>query len=750
MLPLVAELLRPGGIQPHVQPIVRVADSAIIGYEVLSYATALPTVSPAEWLAAAEQAGQRGDVERACIAAAIGLGRPPDGALLFVNVSPDVILDPRFLDFVARLPRHVLEVTEHAAVADYGPLRAVLRRLRGTGSLVAVDDVGAGYASMAHVLQLNPSFIKIDRSLVQGIDSDLGRRALVEALQAFAAAVGALTIAEGVETEGELREVRAVGVDLAQGYLLCRPAPTWMEVSRAAHDVLVPATPVREATDATALVVALETAGTAVEACDVVGRYVARRGGLLPSIYLERGGVLRCHSRRGQWLVMDGLHPGSGITGAAFVDGEEIVCHDVAADPRYRLAVPGVCAEVAVPLRVNGRVVGVLNVDTVAPLQDEHIELVRRCAGMLGHRLAGLGPTGRTSTVLHELSRLTPSLALTTSPRDLCDALLHAVSELTGFGSGCLWAAGAADAGTTTACAEHTGDGEQVALRVEAVYGPGGELLAQLETAQVEALISLVAELSSCYSGGTDLSLDVPPTHVLREHGARGAILMPIRDGRRLTDVLVLTSMTTAHVPADVVDAMENLSLQAGSRLAALRRAAELEDLAHRDALTGVGNRGLWDAAVADARSDEQRSGDRRREPVWLAVADVDRLTAVNDTRGHLTGDLLLRGLAGLLTTLPGWSVFRLGEDEFAFFGPADDGAWPAALAEVTEQAQELLAQFGAGVSVGAVLTTRDRLASARARADRALCRRKREGGGGLSVARAEAVVPSPASAAWA
>jgi diguanylate cyclase (GGDEF)-like protein len=734
---MVAELLRPGGVTPHVQPVVRVADSAIIGYEVLSRADAFPTISPDRWLAAAEQAGRRADVELACIEAATGLGEPPDRALLFVNISPDVLLDPRFLGLADRLPRHVLEVTEHAAVADYGPLRAALGRLRGSGSLVAVDDVGSGYASMAHVLQLNPSFIKIDRSLVQGLDADPGRRALVDALQAFAAAVGALTIAEGVETQAELRELRSVGVDLAQGYLLGRPAPTWTQVSPVARDVLVPTAPAPGATDATSLLVALEAAVTAVEACDVVGRFLARKGGLLPSIYLERGGVLRCHSRRGQWLVMDGLHPGSGITGAAFADGKEVICHDISADDRYRLAIPGVCAEVAVPMRVNGQVVGVINVDTVAPLQTEHIVLVQRCARVLERRLAGLTTMGSSSTVLHELSRLAPGLALAVSPADVCSALLRAVTELSGFESGCLWSVGVADVAGSVG-----GDGsaggavtERQTSRVEAVHGPDGALLASLEVEQVTALATLVTELSSCYSGGTDLSLDVPPTHVLRERGARGAILVPIRDGWRLTDVLVLTSTTTSYVPADVVDAVENLCLQAGSRLAALRRVAELEELVHRDALTGVGNRGLWDVAMADPTPDGHPP-----RPFWLAVADVDRFKAVNDSRGHLTGDLLLRRLAELFAgLLPGWSVFRLGGDEFALFGPADDGAEPAVLAEVTGQAQELLASYGSSVSVGAVLTTRDRLASAHAGADRALYRCKRGGGGGLVVAGVDA-----------
>jgi len=220
-----------------------VADGTIIGHEALSRATAFPTTSPASWLAAAEQTGQRSEVEPACLDAAAEVGEPPDRALLFVNVSPDVVLDPRFAAVAARLPRHVIEVTEHAAVVGYGPLRTALRRLRGSGSLVAVDDVGSGYASMAHVLQLHPSFIKIDRSLVQGIDTDPGRHALVEALQAFSATIGALTVAEGVETEAELRALMAIGVDLTQGFLLARPSQTWAKVSTTARNVLVPVAP---------------------------------------------------------------------------------------------------------------------------------------------------------------------------------------------------------------------------------------------------------------------------------------------------------------------------------------------------------------------------------------------------------------------------------------------------------------------------------------------------------------------------
>ena len=102
------------------------------------------------------------------------------------------------------LPEHVLEVTEHERIADYTQLTERLRVLASRGSLVAVDDVGAGYANMAHVLRLSPHFIKIDRGIVSGLHRDRDRRALIAALVAFAVACGAQTIAEGVEEVAEL------------------------------------------------------------------------------------------------------------------------------------------------------------------------------------------------------------------------------------------------------------------------------------------------------------------------------------------------------------------------------------------------------------------------------------------------------------------------------------------------------------------------------------------------------------------
>jgi len=559
---LVDALLEPHAIRAVYQPLVRLVDGAIIGYEALAR-TDVVGGSPEQWLAEADVSGRRIDVEIACLEAALVGGPPPGSALLFVNVSPETVLSPRFARLVERLPRHVLEITEDAAVLDYEPLRAVLRDMRAAGSLVAVDDVGSGYASMAHVLQLSPSFVKIDKSLVTNVQRDPGRYALVRALQAFAAAIGAITVAEGVETPQELRALRNLGVDLVQGYLLARPELPWTPLTREAHRLLLPSAAVPEAAELAELGAALAATESRDEACEAVGGYLAGLGGLLPSIYLDQGGSLRCHSRRGQWLVMEGLQPGTGITGTAFLEQREILVENVALDTRYRLAVPGVHSELAVPLQIDGQVIGVCNVDSVVPLSAERCALVRGAARMLAHRLTDLPAGQDCGTALFDLSRLATRLALPQTPEQLEAATVDTLIDLTGFDSGCLW---------------HLG-GEPTA---KAFAGPRGAGLAELPHPDVLGFADLVAPLTSCYSGGTDLSLAVPATSALRALGARGAIMLPLRQGRDLTDVLVLTSSTVSALEPGTVVAAENLSVQVGGRLTALRRVAELEQLIGR------------------------------------------------------------------------------------------------------------------------------------------------------------------------
>src|SRR5919206_2105787 len=229
-------LLEPGAIQPVYQPIVRLTDLEPIGYEGLArfpYADGLANMPPDVTLAAAGDIGLRGDLEVACWAAMAAAGSPPGGRLLFVNISPDALAHPGLFSLADRLPsRLVIEITEQREVQDYAELRERLAPWVARGAQVAIDDTGAGYASLEHVVELRPDFLKLTRGLVSEIDRDANRQALLRALMAFAREVGAVIVAEGVERKEELEILRECEVDFAQGWLFGRPGPPWPEVPR--------------------------------------------------------------------------------------------------------------------------------------------------------------------------------------------------------------------------------------------------------------------------------------------------------------------------------------------------------------------------------------------------------------------------------------------------------------------------------------------------------------------------------------
>ena len=117
----------------------------------------------------------------------------------------------------------MVEITEHQPVEDYVALSASLDRLRELGVRVAVDDVGSGFASFRHVTRVNPDILKLDRTLVCGIDDDPVRQSLASAIVAFAADVGAVVVSEGIENENELCCLKGLAVGCGQGFYLARP-----------------------------------------------------------------------------------------------------------------------------------------------------------------------------------------------------------------------------------------------------------------------------------------------------------------------------------------------------------------------------------------------------------------------------------------------------------------------------------------------------------------------------------------------
>ncbi len=226
-------LADPSVLVPHFQPIVDLAQRRVAGYEALARFRVEPLQPPDRWFAQASAAGLGAElqalaVRRACaVARAAGV---PDDAFLSLNISPRYLADPAVTAALehAVFQRLVIEVTEDEAVADYGALRAAIAPYLARGARLAVDDAGAGYASMRHVTELRPSFVKLDALLVRDLADDDARRALVDALVGFAGAIGATPIAEGAETPADLALLaRTRGPLLVQGYAIARPGPPW-------------------------------------------------------------------------------------------------------------------------------------------------------------------------------------------------------------------------------------------------------------------------------------------------------------------------------------------------------------------------------------------------------------------------------------------------------------------------------------------------------------------------------------------
>jgi EAL domain-containing protein (putative c-di-GMP-specific phosphodiesterase class I) len=151
--------------------------------------------------------------------------RLPGGLYLAVNASPQLLGGDELLALLAEHDRRplVIELTEHQAVEDYLALVRSLDALREHDVRVAIDDVGSGFFSFRHVTRVNPDILKLDRSLVMGIDDDPVRQSLAAAIVAFAANVGAVVVSEGIESEAELACLRELAVGLGQGFFLGRP-----------------------------------------------------------------------------------------------------------------------------------------------------------------------------------------------------------------------------------------------------------------------------------------------------------------------------------------------------------------------------------------------------------------------------------------------------------------------------------------------------------------------------------------------
>ena len=219
------------------QPIVALDSREVVGYEALSRFVADPRRGPDEWFAEAHQVGLGPELELWAIRKACERARAlPEGSFLAVNVSPVTAEHPDLLPLIVActVGHVVLEVTEHARVEDYPRFRVALARVRELGASLAVDDAGAGFASLRHILELDAELIKLDGSLTRSLEQDPRRRSLASALIEFGRESGASVLAEHIESELQLAELRRLGVKYGQGYHLGRPRPAPVPAAHAA------------------------------------------------------------------------------------------------------------------------------------------------------------------------------------------------------------------------------------------------------------------------------------------------------------------------------------------------------------------------------------------------------------------------------------------------------------------------------------------------------------------------------------
>jgi EAL domain-containing protein (putative c-di-GMP-specific phosphodiesterase class I) len=222
-------LAEPELVRPVFQPIVDLERGVATGYEMLARFRSPLKAAPPEWFAAADRLGVGARLEALLVNAGLdALEELPENCFLTINVSPGMLPTDEVMSALARpssLERVVIEVTEQTEVEDYDALEHVLHSLRAAGAAIAVDDAGAGYASLSHIVALRPQFVKLDRGLVADLDHEEAKLAVIESLGTFASRIDAWLVAEGVERREEVAALQRLRVPLAQGYGLGMPAP---------------------------------------------------------------------------------------------------------------------------------------------------------------------------------------------------------------------------------------------------------------------------------------------------------------------------------------------------------------------------------------------------------------------------------------------------------------------------------------------------------------------------------------------
>lgn len=228
---LAREISDPGTYFAVKQPIMDLRTDALYGYEILSRNSSATLANPEDFLNFAMDAGLAQQVDLNAFGACGALcASIPSELSCHLNVLPSTLLNYPVEDLIAKLPskgsrrRFCIEISEKETIGDAGKLLEPVQRLREAGVRVAMDDIGFGRSSLEALIVLEPEVVKIDRGMVSNFSDDPSRRRVLERMLRVISTWSAVTVAEGIEREEDLRALRQLGVPYGQGFLLGRPA----------------------------------------------------------------------------------------------------------------------------------------------------------------------------------------------------------------------------------------------------------------------------------------------------------------------------------------------------------------------------------------------------------------------------------------------------------------------------------------------------------------------------------------------
>jgi len=244
------KILKFKDIKAVFQPIVSLLDGEIFGYEALSRGPQGSILEqPNALFPAAEQFNKVWELEFLCRSKAFARANElPKDKMLFVNVDPKIMNDPRFqkgvtLDMLAHYKidagNIIFEITEKNSIEDYKSFRKVLDNYTSQGYKIAIDDMGSGYSGLKLLAETRPQFIKIDMDLIRNIDKDALKQGLIKAFYEFSVVANIKMIAEGIETIDELHTLISIGIPYGQGYLLQRPATQFLDSSNEMKEAII-------------------------------------------------------------------------------------------------------------------------------------------------------------------------------------------------------------------------------------------------------------------------------------------------------------------------------------------------------------------------------------------------------------------------------------------------------------------------------------------------------------------------------